>query len=105
MAVEAHDSFIRLVPPTEPTTGVQKEIDIRLSPDKAHVILTHRLRNANLWAVQLAPWALSVMAPGGTAIFPLPPRGPHPGNLQPTGNLAIWAYTDLSDPRWTWGHR
>ena len=65
--------------------------------------MTHRLVNTNLWPVKLAPWALSVMAQGGTGIVPLPPRGSHEENLLPTGSLALWAYTAMQDPRWTWG--
>lgn len=105
LRVEPCDGLIRLIQTTERTTGIQKEIDVCLSLDKAHVAMTHRLRNANLWAVALAPWALSVMAPGGVAILPLPPRGPHATNLQPKSTLALWAYTDMSDPRWTWGNK
>ena len=103
--VEQHHGFVRAVQPTEPTTGIQKEIDLWLSPDEAHVTVTGRLRNRNLWAVELAPWALSVMAQGGVAIIPLPPRGSHEENLQPASTLALWAYTDMSDPRWTWGKK
>jgi len=103
--VEQREGFVRLVQPSETTTGIQKEIDLRLSPDKAHVRLTHRLRNANLWAVELAPWALTVMAQGGKAVVPLPPRGPHEENLLPTNTLTLWAYTDMTDPRWTWGSK
>ncbi|UCC65065.1 MAG: hypothetical protein JSV36_08535 [Anaerolineae bacterium] len=98
-----HDSFVRLVQPTEPTTGIQKEIDLRLWPDRAQVTVTHRLRNTNLWAVELAPWALTVVAQGGKAVIPLPPRGSHEENLLPTNTFTLWAYTDMSDPRWTWG--
>jgi hypothetical protein len=105
VAFEEHDGFVRVVQPVEPTTGIQKEIDFRLSPDKAHVQLTHRLRNANLWAVELAPWALSVMAPGGTAIIPVPPRGSHTENLLPSHTLTLWAYTNMADPRWIWGEK
>jgi hypothetical protein len=93
-------NFIRLIPPLEKTTGVQKEIDLFLSPEGSHVIITHRLRNCNLWDIELAPWALSVMAPGGIAVVPLPRRGSHDENLFPTNTLTLWAYTDLSDPRW-----
>lgn len=103
--VEQHDQFVRIVQDTEPTTGIQKEIDIRISPNEAHVTVTGRLRNTTLWAVELAPWALSVMAQGGVAILPLPPRGSHADNLQPTSTLALWAYTNMSDPRWTWGEK
>jgi hypothetical protein len=45
------------------------------------------------------------MAPGGTAIIPLPPRRTHPEALQPVNTLTLWAYTDMSDPRWTWGRK
>lgn len=105
VSLEQHNGFIRVVQPVEPTTGIQKEMDIALQEDAAHARVVHRLRNHNPWTVELAPWALSVMAPSGTAIIPLPPRGPHPQHLQPTSSLTLWAYTDMADPRWTWGRR
>ncbi len=49
----------------------------------------------------MAPWALSMMAPGGVGITRFPPRGTHPEDLPPTNPLVMWAFTDLSDPRWT----
>ena len=67
--------------------------------------MIHRLINHNMWPVELAPWALSVMAPGGTGIVPLPPRKPHTESLLPANTLSMWAYTDMSEPRWTWGHQ
>jgi hypothetical protein len=103
VTLEQHRDFVRLVQLPETTTGIQKEIDIRLSAASAHVEMTHRLRNTNLWVVQLAPWALSVMAPGGTAIIPLPPRRSHQESLLPSSSIALWAYTDMADPRWRWG--
>ena len=96
---------LRLVQPVEGTTGIQKEIDIRLDQQGSRVQLIHRLRNQGPWPVELAPWTLTVMAPGGVGIFPLPPRGPHPENLLPTSRIAMWAYTDFSDPRWHLGFR
>jgi hypothetical protein len=103
--VEKHKHFTRFIQPVEASTGIQKELDVDLSETDAHVEIIHRLRNTNLWTVELAPWALSVMAPGGRAILPLPPRGPHPKHLLPTNTLTLWAYTDMSDPRWKWGER
>lgn len=102
---EQHEGFMRVIQPVETTTGIQKELDIRMSPEKPLVEITHRLHNTNLWSVELSAWALSVMAPGGVAIFPLPPRGSHPKDLLPTSSIAIWAYTDMKDPRWTWGEK
>ncbi|MBI5930691.1 MAG: hypothetical protein HY862_15385 [Chloroflexi bacterium] len=101
--IEDHTSFVRIIQPVETSTGIQKELDITLSPDQPHVQVTHRLRNTNLWSVNLAVWALSVTAPGGKIIIPLPPSGSHADNLLPTRHLTLWAYTDMADPRWTWG--
>ena len=103
--VVQQDGFVRVTQPIESTTGIQKTLDISLSPDQAHVTIIHRLHNHNLWTVELAGWALSVMAAGGEAIIPLPPRGSHQDNLQPKSKLALWAYTDFTDPRWTLGHK
>ncbi|MEN3001404.1 MAG: hypothetical protein ABDI19_06135 [Armatimonadota bacterium] len=96
---------VRLVlrPPVEAPTGIQKEIEIRWHEGFIEVI--HRLTNQNLWAVELAAWALSVMAPSGRAIIPQEPFRPHPEALLPVRPLALWAYTDMSDPRWRWGKR
>jgi hypothetical protein len=89
----------------EPTTGLQKQIEIKMSPDKPEVQLNHILINHGLWPVETAPWSISIMAPGGVGIMTLPPRGPHPENMLPTSLLSIWPYTDLTDPRWTLGKR
>lgn len=89
----------------EPTTGLQKQIEIKMSSDKPEVQLDHVLINHGLWPVETAPWAISIMAPGGVGIMPLPARGPHPEYILPTSLLSIWPYTDLSDPRWVLGER
>ncbi len=105
VAVEAHEGFVRFVQAPEATTGLQKEMDITLAETGAQVTVLHRIRNQSLWAVELAPWALSVMAPGGTAVLPLPPRGSHGDNLLPNTQLILWAYTNMTDPRWHWGEK
>ncbi len=102
---EDHDDFVRLVQETEAATGIQKEIDIQLDPREARVRVTHRLKNHNMWSVEVAPWALSVMAAGGTGIVPLPARKSHAESLLPANTLSMWTYTDMSDPRWTWGQQ
>lgn len=99
-----HDGYVSLIQPVEPTTGIQKEIDLYLDNDKATVTVVHRLLNTTMWDIKLAPWVLSVMAAGGVGIVPLPPRGPHPLNMLPCNTLAMWAYTNMADPRWIWGN-
>jgi hypothetical protein len=105
VTLEAGTDGVRVIQATETTTGIQKEMEIFLPPDHPRLRILHRLRNHNLWTVELSIWALTAMAPGGTAVIPLPPRGPHPEHLLPSSVLAIWPYTDLSDPRLTWGQR
>ncbi len=102
---EDHGDFVRLIQPLEALTGIEKQIDLRFEAAAPSVEVIHRVRNQGVWDVTLALWALSVMRPGGTAIIPLPPRGSHPQDLQPTSLLALWAYTDLSDPRFRFGRK
>ena len=103
--VQETSEGVLLTQKPEPTTGLQKQIEIKMVPGEPEVHLQHTLINHNLWAVETAPWALSVMAPGGVAILTFPERGPHPEYILPTSSLTIWPYTDLSDPRWVWGKR
>jgi hypothetical protein len=76
--------------------------------------VTHYLRNFVDKETELAPWALSVMAPGGVEIIPLPGKRPHPGAVKnarspadfaPNQLLSIWPFTDLADPRWKFGSK
>jgi len=94
---------LTLIQPAEGSTGIQKTIEITMRPDRNQVVLVHRLRNQNLWAVELAPWALSVMARGGMAIIPQPAYASHEESLLPARPIVQWTYTDMSDPRWRWG--
>ncbi len=102
---EDHNGFIRVIPDPEIVNSIQKEIDIEVLEGKAQVRLTHRLRNIGPWAIEFAPWALSVMATEGAAIAPLPPRGTHSENLLHNSTMSLWAYTNMADSRWMWGHR
>jgi hypothetical protein len=87
--------------PVEPLTMLQKEIEVSMAPSGTEVTVSHRITNRSLFAVEFAPWVLTMMAPGGTAITGFPPRGRHPINLEATNPLVMWAYTNLADKRWT----
>ena len=99
-------SFVFTAPPesSAPGTGLQKEMEISVEETGTQVTVTHRIRNLGARATRMAPWALSVMAGGGRAILPLPPRAPFSVHrLLPEGVMALWSYTDLADPRWRIG--
>jgi len=85
--------------------GLQKETRVTLSSTTPRVEVAHRIINRNPWAIELAPWALSVMAPGGRAIYPQEDCRPHSDCLVPARPLVLWHFTDMSDPRWTWGRK
>lgn len=87
---------------TEKSTGIHKSIRIKSLGNRKFKV-SHKLRNDNLWDVELAAWALSVMAPGGMAIIPQP-QGDKKA-LLPNRYLTIWPYTNMADPRITWGEK
>lgn len=94
-----------LTPSVEAGTGLQKRFRVSFLPDSTGVRIEHVITNAGTRPVRLAPWALSVMAAGGTAIIPHEPHIPHPEKVLPARPMALWHYTDMTDPRWTWGRR
>lgn len=101
--VSLTEDTLHAVPPVHPASGIQKELVLTPGPIPNSLQVLHRLTNLSQQAELLAPWALSVMAPGGCAILPLPPRQTPQGNLLPTSSLALWSYTDLSDSRYEFG--
>ena len=94
---------VRLIQNVEPDTGIEKEIEVTLDATSTWVEVVHRLTNCNLWTIELAPWALTVMAQGGEAIVPQPQGDPD--SLEPNRRLTLWPYTDMGDARLTWGER
>jgi hypothetical protein len=95
---------IRLKPPVEMRTGLQKEIMLALDGGGG-VTLTHRITNLGAWRVELAAWALTIMRGGGTALIPQEPYGPHPECLLHARPLVVWPYTDMSDARLSFGRK
>jgi hypothetical protein len=74
---------------------------ITLHERDAAVLVDHELGNHGEIPVEVAPWALSQLVLGGTAIIPI--RGPSDEHrLSASGSLVTWPYTDLADPRVDW---
>jgi hypothetical protein len=90
---------------TEARNGIEKETRVTLSATAPRVDVAHRITNRGPWAVELAAWTLSVMASGGRAIYPQEDYKPHPEYLAPARPVVLWHFTDMSDPRWTWGRK
>ena len=83
--------------------GLRKAI--RVSPSEEGFVVEHRVGNEGSTPHNLALWCLTVMAPGGECAFRQEPHVPHGESLLPARPLVLWAYTEMDDPRWTWGRR
>lgn len=97
--------ILKLTQNIEETTGIQKEMEINLVSGRNSVKVIHRLINYNLWEIEVAPWALSVMAQRGRAVIPHERYQSWEKNLLPVRPLVLWSYTEMKDPRWIWGNK
>lgn len=104
-SVESKDLAVTVIQEVEPATRIRKQMRVVLSESGSRLQVVHTLTNTSLWPVELAPWALTIVRPNGTTILPQEPFRPHTECLLPARPLVLWSYTDLSDPRWTFGRR
>jgi hypothetical protein len=103
---------VRFTPARESRYGLQKAVTVRLAPSGSRVTVVHSVTNVGEKSTSLAPWASTVLAPGGIEIIPLPPKKDHPGSpanatsprdYAPNLGMALWPYFDFRDDRWAFG--
>ena len=103
---------VRLTAAPDGEYGIGKEIDLKLAETGSRVTVTHRITAVGREPAELAPWALTVLNPGGVEVIPLPPKAPHPGgpsnaksqaDFAPNQLYVAWPYTDFGDGRWSFG--
>lgn len=100
VAYEKVENGVRLTPPQQKYTNLQMVITVTLQDGKVSIL--HEITNKGAFPVQLAPWALTVMAKGGKEFVPMPERD---AGFLANRTMSLWSYTDLSDPRVTWGKK
>lgn len=88
--------------PVETQSGIEKSILISLVEEKPQVIVRHTLTNRGLWPVECAPWAITQLKTGGVAILP---QSQQQTEVLPNRSLALWPYTEISNPLVTWGNQ
>lgn len=104
VSVQVNGEAVTFVSPIEETTRLQKSITVQFVQGTTNQVeVIHTITNHHSWSVEFAPWALTVMASGGVGIMPFPAHQSHDAVLLPTHSLTLWAYTNMADPRWTWG--
>jgi len=96
------ENSMRLVQSVESISQTQKEMTIKLENAGAGVSINHKITNVGSAQIELAAWALTIMRGGGVCEIPNEPFAPYGSEtLLPVRNLTVWAYTDLSDSRWS----
>ena len=99
--IQIEGGVLEATAPVEALTGLEKRLTVKMAATGTSVAVHHQIRNAGTSDFHLAPWALTMLAQGGVGIHGFPPRGTHPEMLLPTNPLVMWAFTNLSDNRWT----
>ncbi|MFN6962542.1 MAG: hypothetical protein ACK4S4_02120 [Pyrinomonadaceae bacterium] len=96
------ESSVRLTRLSD-AAGVQKEIVVTLADAGTEVTIDNRLTATRSdEPAEFAAWALTIMRPGGEAVVPNEPFAPYGRDtLLPVRSMALWSYTDLTDPRWS----
>jgi hypothetical protein len=98
-AIEASADKVCLRQPTEALTGITKMMEIRLDPERPSLEVTHILRNDSREPVELAPWSITQVALGGTAVLPQQTSPLDEEGLQPNRHLVLWPYSRWQDRR------
>jgi hypothetical protein len=82
--------------------SVDKGMSVSLAAGGTEVTIDHRMTNRGGEAIEIAAWGLTIMRAGGTVIVPNEPlAGYNAENLLPVRSIAVWPYTDFTDPRWS----
>ncbi len=93
VAIAADERGMTVLAPVN-TLGVEKSLAI--SVDDQHVVVDHTIVNHGDRPLQTAMWAITQLAPGGTAIIPLGSR--RNDAFQADRAVIAWPYTRWDDP-------
>jgi hypothetical protein len=104
------ETAVEIIQPASKSLGLQKTMRVELLKGEL-VRVTHLLTNTGSEALDVTPWSLSVMAPGGVALIPQPKLDLHPSEFPegrdtkpaeflPNRELVLWPFTDLNDGRY-----
>lgn len=102
--VEEIDDGIKLIQPVDPPSYVQKSFRIRLSDTRAEVEIEHSLTNLGDNSINLAPWAVTQLRPGGVGIFPQQTSVDDEYGFWPNRQIILWPYTNINSPYIHWGN-
>jgi hypothetical protein len=82
----------------EAATGLRKVIEARLDPASAAASLRHVFVNEGTRTIELSPWPITQLLPGGKVTVKLPPRVDE-HIVTPNQLVVLWPYASWSDQR------
>jgi hypothetical protein len=107
VSIAETDNGLRITQPVEASTGIQKSLTVTLPGQGAGrapcVVVDHSLHNRGSSPVELAPWAITQLKPGGVAVLPQATALADEYGLLPNRHIVLWPYTRLNSPHITWG--
>jgi len=90
---------LRLMGGIEPDTHTRKSISIQMSPSSPFLIIKHMIKNHGTESIDLAPCAITMLRPNGTALLPQQVGTVDKDGFLPNRNVALWSYSRWDDPR------
>ena len=78
-------------------TPLARRLEVVL--DDTGLTTSHTLRNTGDHPLDVAPWAITQVRPGGQVVLPIGRTPVDAHGMQASGLVTTWPYTDLSDER------
>lgn len=87
-------------PPPQRVRDLQLSMEIMMSQSALDIMVVHTLTNVSVDRRNLALWAITDLAPGGTMIIPQNKNDTH---TLPNRSLSFWPYCSMRDSRFFMG--
>ena len=91
---------VTFIPPEQVENGVQLTLTVTLEENDSVAQISSAAVNTSDLPQTFGIWNITVMRAGGLGLMPLNTR---PSGLLHNRTMSFWSYTDMADPRVTWG--
>lgn len=102
VATSVGEHGVTQVQPVDERTGIQKSWRVSLREREGRVKIEHRLQNRGENSFRLAPWAITMLKPGGVAICPQHSGLADEHGVLPNRRIVLWPYTPVASPHIQW---
>jgi len=98
LEISPFNNGINVIQNVDRPTGIQKSWQVAMAENEAQLTIVHKLTNRGDKEFELAPWAITQLRPGGTAVLPLQIEQDDEHGLLPNRQIVFWPYTELNSP-------